>query len=367
TPIGSIQGQVLSKYVKPGKTIIQVLGTDKYVLSDSTGAYIISGLAQSTYQLRAFSLNTRRDTSVLSDVQVTSGKASTEINLQLNKIGILIVNGIHNHDWVTMEKYLKTILNESDIFLVDVSTSPTKDAPAEDWNNWNPRFSEYYAILLNVNNGTEDLEVPSSWPAQIRNNLLSYVEEGGGLFLMHGFSNSFIDWDPFMNMAGLAARLPGSYPGIYLNDQKEVVQIPLDSGSNPETLPADNFSIFVPSNQHPIMQNVPSVWLHPQDQLDFYLRGPQQNMTVLSYTKNPVTQVREPVSWVVNFGKGRVYANVMGYLKAGAPNTAMRCAGFQTMIIRGLEWAASNGVTYTLPNTFPTALETSLLDNLPVQ
>jgi type 1 glutamine amidotransferase len=63
------------------------------------------------------------------------------------------------------------------------------------------------------------------------------------------------------------------------------------------------------------------------------------------------------MNWVIPYGKGRVYATMLGHLWKNGPDTAMRCIGFQTMLIRGCEWAATGKVTYPMPKNFPTATE----------
>jgi len=51
---------------------------------------------------------------------------------------------------------------------------------------------------------------------------------------------------------------------------------------------------------------------------------------------------------------------MLGHLWRNGPDTAMRCVGFQTMLIRGVEWAAYGAVTYPVPQDFPTASEIKL-------
>jgi hypothetical protein len=41
-------------------------------------------------------------------------------------------------------------------------------------------------------------------------------------------------------------------------------------------------------------------------------------------------------------------------------NPAMQCAGFQTLLLRGAEWAATGKVTQKVPDDFPTAEAVSL-------
>jgi uncharacterized protein len=45
---------------------------------------------------------------------------------------------------------------------------------------------------------------------------------------------------------------------------------------------------------------------------------------------------------------------MLGHLWKDKPDTALRCAGFQTLFVRGVEWAATGKVTHPLPHDFPT-------------
>ncbi|MCX7049529.1 MAG: hypothetical protein NTX50_29100 [Candidatus Sumerlaeota bacterium] len=66
------------------------------------------------------------------------------------------------------------------------------------------------------------------------------------------------------------------------------------------------------------------------------------------------------MDWVIPYGQGRVYTTMLGHLWKTGPDTTMRCVGFQTMLIRGVEWAASGQVTYPVPKNFPTATDIQL-------
>jgi hypothetical protein len=57
-----------------------------------------------------------------------------------DRIAVLIVDGINNHDWQTATRALRALLLETGWFTVDVSTSPPADAPAPAWEAWNPSF-----------------------------------------------------------------------------------------------------------------------------------------------------------------------------------------------------------------------------------
>ena len=72
---------------------------------------------------------------------------------------------------------------------------------------------------------------------------------------------------------------------------------------------------------------------------------------VLASARSQVTGQPEPMAFVYDYGKGRVFHTPMGH----SPH-AMQCVGFITTLQRGAEWAATCKVTQTkLPDDFPTA------------
>lgn len=84
------------------------------------------------------------------------------------------------------------------------------------------------------------------------------------------------------------------------------------------------------------------------------VRGPATNLTVLSYAYDTATHKNWPVDWLVKYGKGRVYNSSMGHLwKDEIYPISYRCIGFQTTIIRAVEWLATGKVTYPVPAKFP--------------
>lgn len=78
------------------------------------------------------------------------------------RLSVLIVDGMNNHDWPRATRILKGVLESSGRFTVDVSTSPTADAPQEAWDRWRPQFTNYDVILSNFNGGHKPTSL--HWP-----------------------------------------------------------------------------------------------------------------------------------------------------------------------------------------------------------
>ena len=95
---------------------------------------------------------------------------------------------------------------------------------------------------------------------------------------------------------------------------------------------------------------MPTRWLHAKDELYDSLRGPAENVEVLAYAFSDKSKKNEPMIMTLSYGKGRVFHTPMGHA-----DYSMKCAGFQSVILRGTEWAATGKVTIPLPKDFPGA------------
>ncbi|MEA2630570.1 MAG: uncharacterized protein QOE66_789, partial [Chloroflexota bacterium] len=100
-----------------------------------------------------------------------------------------------------------------------------------------------------------------------------------------------------------------------------------------------------------------------KDELYHGQRGPAEDMEILATAYSDKgkggTGTNEPMVWVIPYGKGRVFTTVMGHV-GGNDTTAIRCVGFETVMLRGTEWAATGKVTIPIPANFPTADEVRL-------
>jgi len=272
-------------------------------------------------------------------------------------IPVLIVDGFSNHDWEQTTAVTKWILENSDYFEVDVSTVP---ADSMEWTTWSPEFDQYAVVIQNTNN----IDAPHlKWPAHAEKKLEDYVESGGGLYILHSANNAFPHWDEYDKMIGLGWRSSTSGYALEIGENQEVLRTPPGEGRG--TGHGDRFDAVIQIlNSHPINREYPAQWQTAHTEVYSYPRGPAENLEVLSFAFDSTdTQRYWPVEWVVSYGNGRVYNSSLGHLWHGEiyPE-AYRCVGFQTTMIRAVEWAATGEVTYPVPDEFPSGDSKSLKD-----
>lgn len=267
-----------------------------------------------------------------------------------DKLSVLIVDGRNNHDWKSTTPVLTKWLEGSGLFTVAVATAPPR---GEDVSPFAPDFAKYDAVLINYN----DKEL---WSDKTCQALVDYVRGGGGLVIVHAGNNAFPDWPEFNDMIGLGWRGNSFGDRVSLNDKGEVVRTPKGEGPGAGHGPQHAYQMITRDQDHPITAGLPEKWMHLSDELYHGQRGPAQNMRILATAYSDAETKRgtgshEPLLWVIPYGEGRVFTNLLGHSAA-----AMHCVGFGTTLIRGTEWAATGKVSdKSVPENFPTADETS--------
>ncbi len=266
---------------------------------------------------------------------------------------VLIVDGQNNHNWKGTTPILKDFLEKSGRFTVDVATTPPGKAPKEAWDSFRPKFSDYAAVLSNYNG---DL-----WPEPVQRDLEAYVSGGGGLVIIHAANNAFPEWAEFNKMIGLGWRGSNYGPRVTVDAAGKVVETPKGEGPGAGHGSQHDFSVVVRDREHPVMQGIPAEWMHVKDELYHGQRGPAASMHILATAfaaKQTVgTDAHEPMVWWIPYGKGKVFTTVLGHAEY-----SMKCVGFQTIVNRGTEWAATGKVTIPVPAKFPSATETLSAD-----
>lgn len=270
-------------------------------------------------------------------------------------IRALIVSGQNNHNWKVSHRAIKQILDNSGMFISDVVLTPPAGG---DMSRFNPNFDDYDVVVLDYNG--------DRWGEKVDEAFLKYVQKGGGIIVYHAADNAFAGWDEFnkiIALGGWEGRDEKSGPYCYIKDGKMVLDSsPGRGGSHGRQR---EYPMHCRNAEHPITKDLPDNWLHAQDEMYDFMRGPA-NIKDLLYSGMSDAATggsgrEEPLVFTVDYGKARIFHIMLGHCGASLENNpAMQCAGFQTLLLRGAEWAATGEVTQPVPNDFPTNAAVSL-------
>lgn len=277
----------------------------------------------------------------------------------LNQSSVLIVSGQNNHDWERTVAHLERTLLDVEIFSVDVTLSPGKEADREAWDDWQPNFGAYDVVVLAYNG--------EPWPERVQEDFEEYVSGGGSILVQHAANNPFPGWEAYEAMVGLLWRGKDAGYGAYWDEEQGLSRIPLgeDRGAGHGSL--HDWQITTRDVEHPVMAGLPTVWMHPHDELYHGQRGPAEGMNVLATTwSDPEfggTGRHELMVWWRQFGEGKAMTFLPGHLWGGQEDDrALRCVGFRTLLQRSVEWLATGEVTLPVPENFPTAEQAVVIE-----
>lgn len=228
-------------------------------------------------------------------------------------IKVLIITGDHGHDWRKTTPFLKDLLAKAG-HQVDVTENPGKDLTADN-------LARYDVLLLNYRNTPKGAkENPASvWSDENKTAFAEAVKKGKGLVVYHHASSAFTgDSDlerEFEKVIAGGWRKQGNHGKMH------------------------EFTVTV-RKDHPITKGI-TEFKHGRDEL--YQNSvilPGATILATAYSEKSIdpknTGKDEPVVWVATYGKGRVCNNVLGHDVQG-----MQSPGFKTLMIRGVEWAAT--------------------------
>lgn len=248
------------------------------------------------------------------------------------KLSAVIIDGVNNHDWAAGTRAIQSILEGTGRFSVDVSTFPKL-----------PDFSKYDVVINNFNGG--HLATGVRWPAEAERALETFVRNGGGLVVFHAANNAFLNWPAYNDMIGLGWRVPTFGKGIAIGREGQVTILPQGEGLAPGHGPRHDFEVYTLAQDHPITRGLPAHWTHRSEQLTHGQHGPAEGLTILSYAFSEVSHQGEPMDWVRQYGKGRVYTTMLGHTWKNEANPNLDDLPFQALLARGTEWAATGDVT----------------------
>lgn len=281
--------------------------------------------------------------------------ASTQAADTTGKIKLLIIEGVSNHDWHHRLALVKDILAKDRSFDIDLSVTPQTTAdPA--WQTWRPDFSKYDVVLSGYNN----LGGKPRWPVAVQKSFESFVTNGGGFYCYHEANNSFAEWPSYNRMIGIGWRKKDFGQAIIVTANGTLRFIPPGEGEN--TGHGSRLDVTVHQfGEHPIHRGLPRSWMAADIEIYHYARGPAEQLTVLTYAKEPQSQLQFPTEWTVQYGKGRVFVSTYGHVWADQKDPkGMKCAAFQTIMPRALKWLAGRDPGDAVPADFPAPDKISL-------
>ncbi|MCB1126216.1 MAG: ThuA domain-containing protein, partial [Verrucomicrobiae bacterium] len=209
------------------------------------------------------------------------------------------------------------ILEATGRFAVEVTEHPEQltaerlapfDVIVGNWNSWG--------------SGPDSAPV-KEWPAATREAYVAFLRGGKGQVMVHAGASSFYDW-PDYQQAGLAAW------GLGQTQHGPMHEFPvrLDSLDHPVVAGLRNF------------HTTDELWVRPAVQ-----PGAQVLASAYASADHPQGSGQwEPTALAAPFGEGRCFTLLLGH---NAPS--MDNPGFQALLTRGTEWAATGRVTIKPP------------------
>lgn len=242
---------------------------------------------------------------VVAAVPLMGGSSGAELRA-------LVLSGANNHDWRATTPEIVQQLEATGLFDVDVTENPAMLSAAE--------IAQYNVLVSNYN-GPE-------WNDVTRRAVLEYLNEGGGIVVIHAADNPFPGWREFESLIGVAWR-EGAGHGTY-----------------------HRFMVTIDEPTHPVLEGIPH-FLHAPDELYHNLTWAEgsEATTIASAFSRPEeagTGKSEPMLLVNRWGAGRMLHTAMGH-----DPTSLQ-GFYHTLILqRGTEWAATGRVTQALPADLP--------------
>ena len=222
-------------------------------------------------------------------------------------IETLIVTGAHNHDWKRSAPFIKRILEDTGRFRADITENPSETLGNQE------TIGRYQLLFL-------DYRGPF-WSEEAKTNFVEAVRGGAWVTVLHGTNNAFSGWVEFEEMCGICWRA-GSAHGKY-----------------------HRFDVKIVDRDHPVTRGVPDLKDHPDELYHGLVHMHEVPYRVLATAYSDPgtlgTGRDEPMIVVREYGKGRIYHNILGHVWENGEMSSLEDPQFQNILIRGCEWAAT--------------------------
>jgi type 1 glutamine amidotransferase len=237
-------------------------------------------------------------------------------------VKVLIITGdeVSAHNWKETAPFLKNLLTKAGME-VDITETPAKDLI-------NDNLAKYDVLLLNYKD-TKAGKPETRWSDENKKAFADAVSGGKGLVVYHFSSSAFTSGTSFdkeyQTIVAGGWRRQGNHGKRHV------------------------FSVTMRKADHPIAKGMPAEFKHANDELYQNSMIPSGSEVIATaYSDKSIdpknSGKHEPVVWLTTHGKGRVCENTLGH-----DVKAMQDLGYQTLLIRCVEWAATGDVHYPVP------------------
>jgi uncharacterized protein len=235
--------------------------------------------------------------STLSPVNLTAGETSKSIRK------VLIVTGVEYHNWRSTTPVIKELVDKDSRLSVDVFEDIMKLSSLD--------LKPYDAVIMHFQSNKEGVPGRAAL-----DNLKKYVENGGGLVMVHFACGAFQEFrNDFEQLAGRVWMGQKNIPtGRHQHD------------------PRGKFTVNITAVDHPITRNMED--FETVDELYTCLIG-DTPIEVLATAVSVRDGKTYPIAFVLNCGKGRVFHCALGH-----DPLAFEAKDVAEMYRRGCVWAA---------------------------
>lgn len=231
------------------------------------------------------------------------------------KLRVLLLSGSNNHDWKQTTPVIKSVLEKSGRFTVDV----TEDVP-----NLKPEvFAPYQLIFSNYNDFGKNPAV--KWSPETQKGFLDHLAKGNGFLALHAGSSVFYDWPEFQSYCCGTWKDGTNHGAIHFNE------------------------ITFGGSDSPITKGLKPFWIRDEFwQKILVAPDAKSHATVTPDPKSGGSGKPEPILFTIETGGGRGCGYFLGH-----DTTTMKNTAWQTLLLRASEWAASGKVTIPPASDWP--------------
>ncbi|GDY21429.1 hypothetical protein LBMAG56_27760 [Verrucomicrobiota bacterium] len=229
-------------------------------------------------------------------------------------VRLLLLSGANNQSAQKTTPLLRKMYEASGRFRVEVCTNVPALKAGE--------FARHDVIVSDYPTSPDN--PGRRWPADLERAFLDYLAAGHGFVIYHGAIAAWNDWPEFAELVGQSVQ----------------------KSNGPGEL--HSFAVRITAPEHPVTKGMPDFQHVPDELRHRWLVRPTGRVlaTALAVPSFGGAGQQEPVVVVTERGQGRTFCCNLGHPEA------MHGPGFQALMLRGTEWAATGQVTIPIPTNW---------------